>query len=398
MITGEVRSAMSTPVWLKVGAFLASIGLIALWVGRGGRLVGSIVIPPEAVVAFLGVLLLLVVVHEAGHFVTAKMAGVTVKEFGLGYPPRLASFTFRGTLYSLNLLPLGGFVKLLGEEDPSERGSFASRSIPWRLIILGAGPFMNLVLPVALIAISLMIPHRSFEGPVYVGQVAAGSPAEAAGLRPGDVILTVAGRPVHLPQDVRYQSMLHLGSEMELTVRRGGDTKMVGLTPRWTPPEGEGPVGITPTMLRGEAREVVVSTPLPEALVEGARRTADMFTLFKNGIQAAMMGQAEAALSGPIGIAQATGEVAMRGGLPPLLEWAAFLSLNLAIMNILPIPMLDGGRMAFVLLEWVRRGRRIRPDREGLAHLVGFACLLALVAAVSVVDIQRLLEGGSVIR
>lgn len=351
----------------------------------------------SSVVPFLIVLLVLVIVHELGHFVTAKLAGVTVQEFGFGYPPRIVGFNFKGTLYSLNLLPLGGFVKLLGEEDPSETKSLAAQSIPIRLIILGAGAFMNAILPVFLLTASLMIPYKSYEGPVRVGEVAPGSPAQQAGLQQGDIVLRVNDRPIELPADVRYNIQLNLGSEIEMAIRRGDETKTVRMVPRWDPPSGQGPTGIMLLMREDEVQEITASRPLPQALWEGVRGTFDMLTLFKNGIYSAIASSGGGpAVTGPIGIAQGTGEVAKQG-ISALLEWTAFLSMNLAILNILPIPMLDGGRIVFVLIEWVRRGRRIPPEREGLVHAIGFAVLMAFVVIVSVADIQRITGGGSLI-
>jgi regulator of sigma E protease len=351
----------------------------------------------NAAVPFLIVLLVLVIVHELGHFMTAKLARVTVQEFGFGYPPRLFGFKFKGTLYSLNLLPLGGFVKLLGEEDPAERGSFASQPVPTRLVILGAGPFMNAVLPIALLTASLMFPHQSVAGPVRIDEVAPNSPAEAAGVQPGDIVVQVNDRKIELPQDVRYNIQLNLGSPIDMTLDRDGQTKVVRMTPRWETPENQGPTGIKIVMRPEEVHEITVSKTLPQAFAEGLRGTFDMITLFKNGIYSTIMSRnGAAAVSGPIGIAQATGEVA-KGGIPPLLEWTAFLSMNLAILNILPIPMLDGGRILFVLIEWVRRGRRIPPEREGLVHLIGFAALMAFILFVSYQDIMRITGGGSLI-
>lgn len=348
----------------------------------------------QAALAFVAVIMVLVVVHELGHFLTAKLAGVTVQEFGIGYPPRLLSVRFGETRYSLNLLPLGGFVRLLGERNRSDPRSFASQPVFSRLAILAAGPLMSAVLPVVLLTAALMIPQRSYEGPVRVASVAAGSPAAEAGLQPGDIILSINGRPIRLPRDVRYQVNLNLGAEMAVTIRRDEETSVIRLVPRWETPDGQTPVGMTAAMRREEVRETMMSLPLPEALVEGARRTLDMITLVKNGFHMALASDSGAALAGPIGIAQMTGEVA-QGGVLPLLQWTAFLSLNLAIMNILPIPALDGGRIAFVLLEWVRRGRRLAPQREGFAQLVGLACLIALFLLTSVSDVRRILEDAN---
>ena len=424
---------------------------------------------------FLGVLFFLVLVHELGHFVTAKMAGVTVQEFGFGYPPRLFAIRFKGTDYSLNILPLGGFVKLLGEENPEEAGSLAGKPAHTRLIILAAGSFMNAVLPIALLTISVLLTREVLVEPVTIGVVSPGSPAASAGLEPGDVIVKVNDRPVENRRDLSYNLQLNMGSEialqydrngrqatayvlprwsppagqgptgitfqepvrieavmpnspafaaglqagdrlhtvngqrvnilsevrglveqslgkeMTLEVQRGGATRSITLTPRAEPPEGEGPMGVLISAPGRSVREVSYS-PI-EALALGTRRSFDMLSLFKNGIFSAIVSRSEGpAVTGPVGIAQATGQVA-RAGVLPLLEWMALLSMNLAILNILPIPMLDGGRILFVGIEWARRGRRISPERESLVHLMGFVVLMGLIAIVTFNDVARLIRG-----
>ena len=356
----------------------------------------------EGIIGLLGnllpfflILMVLVVVHELGHFITAKLAGVTVQEFGFGYPPRLFAVKFKGTDYSLNLLPLGGFVKLLGEEDPAETGSLAGKGVGTRLIILGAGSFMNAMLPIVLLTASYMMVRETVAGPVYIQAVAPGSPAEAAGMQEGDVILGINDRKIESIQDVGYNIQLNLGSPIAVTLKRSDQTKEVNVVPRWNPPRGQGATGITIGMPDREARTVTLS-PL-EALGTGIRRSFDMLTLFKNGMVSMVVARSGPSVTGPIGIAQATAEVA-QAGVSPLLEWTALLSMNLAFFNILPIPMLDGGRMFFVLLEWVRRGRRVSPEREGLVHLIGFVILMAFILLVSFQDIQRLIKGESLFR
>lgn len=347
------------------------------------------------ILAFLGVLLVLVLAHELGHFITAKLAGVPVLEFGFGYPPRLFAIRYKGTDYSLNLLPLGGFVKLVGEEDPAQPGGLAGRSIGVRLMVLGAGSFMNAVLPVVLLTATFMAPRDTVVGPVRIEDVAAESPAALAGLQAGDVIRRINDREISSIREVGYNIQLNLGSQIEVAVTRDGQTRVATMVPRWNPPPGQGATGIVISMPEREAKTVAL--PLPQALGEGLRSSLDMLSLFKNGILSTFLARSGPAVTGPIGIAQVTGEVA-QGGVLPLLEWMALLSMNLAVMNILPIPMLDGGRVFFVLLEWVRRGRRIPAEREGLVHLVGFVILMGLILIVSYYDIMRIVRGESILR
>jgi regulator of sigma E protease len=451
-----------------------------------------------SILVFLAVLLVLVIWHELGHFTTAKLFKVTVQEFGVGYPPKVFGKMFRGTEYTVNLLPLGGFVRMVGEEDPNEPGSLASKSVLQRLIVLSAGSAMNAILPVILLTGMAMVPRQVLVQPILVGTVAEGSPAASQGIKPGDQIIKMNGRDIRGPQDLAYNLQLNAGTTAELTLRREGSTGIVreprqtltarvpldypsgfesagiapggmsvtiedvaagspaevagirmkdvllsvggevvastravqaaiaksldkpvsvevqrdgqkltlSVTPRSNPPEGQGAAGIRIAVLSSTPGEVVEQAyGFPEALGSGLQQTFDMPVMMKNFIVGGLTAPKRSsqpdsgpALTGPIGIAQVTSEVAKLGGLTGLILLTAQLSMNLAIMNILPIPALDGGRVVFVLLEWVRRGRRVSPRVEGYVHAAGMAVLLALIVIISIGDIQRIIGGGSVIR
>jgi regulator of sigma E protease len=348
------------------------------------------------ILSFIAVLAVLVLVHELGHFVTAKAFGIRVLELGFGYPPRLLGFRFGETLYSLNLLPLGGFVKLAGEEDPREPRSLAGKSTGVRFVVLVSGSLMNALLPILLYSIVFMLPRQELVGQVVVREVAPGSPAQRAGILPGDVILKADGRPVENSGHLVYLTMLNLGAETHWVIRRGEDTRVVSLVPRWRPPQGEGAVGVRIETV--DFRLVTRSHPFWEAVPLSARKVVEVMVLAKNEVTRWIIGSARPQVAGPVGIAQMTGEVAQRGGLLPLLEFTALLSINLAIINILPIPMLDGGRLLFVAIEWVRRGKRIPPEKEGFVHLVGFMVLITLVVVISYFDIMRILKGESLLK
>ncbi|MSQ61528.1 MAG: RIP metalloprotease [Dehalococcoidia bacterium] len=348
----------------------------------------------QSVIPFVIILIVLVVVHELGHFVTAKLAGVRVLEFGLGYPPRIWGRRIGETEYTINALPLGGFVKLVGEEDPSDPRSLAAQPRPIRLAILLAGVVMNLLLPVVLFAIAFMIPQDVSIGQAQVVAVDPGSPAAAAGIQSGDVIQRVDGREIRNTADLSRAIRLNLGQSTMFVVSRNGTVETLTATPRWAPPEGQGQVGIriAPRYAFTE-REWF---PIWEALPEGVDATVETLQLARNEVISWFKGGSQPALSGPVGIAQATGEVVEQAGWLPLLEFGALLSINLAIINLLPLPMLDGGRIAFVILEILRGGRRISPQREGLVHLVGFAALISFVIFVSYFDILRVISGKSI--
>ena len=352
-----------------------------------------------AIVAFLGVLALLIIAHELGHFGTAKAFGIKVEEFGLGFPPRLLKIKRGETLYSLNAIPLGGFTKLAGEEDPKVPRSFASKGIGTRLIVLSAGSIMNLLLPIVLFSIAFMIPHNVVIEPTVVAVVSPGSPAASAGIEVGDTILEVDGKVINNFSELHRYTRLNLGQEITVVVEHSDSTiEEVQLIPRWTPPEGEGAMGIERDVEFALANSTTASQHYPfwEAIPMGVSECIEIFVIIKNEVLSWIIGATPPQVTGPVGIAQITGEAA-KAGVSPLLELTGFISINLGIINLLPLPALDGGRIVFVLLEWVRRGKRVAAKTEGLVHLIGFAMLIALILVITYQDIIRIISGGSLI-
>lgn len=352
-----------------------------------------------SVLPFLGILIGLVVFHELGHFITAKLFKVKVLEAGIGYPPRVWGFNWRGTLYSINWLPLGGFVRLLGEEDPSDPESLAAQPAWKRLIVLAAGSGMNFILPIMLFAIAFMIPRQVPVGPAVISVVEQGSPAAAAGLKPGDAILQIDGSNVKNTQEVGRIIRLDMGQTVDFMVQRpvfGGGTQTlhVPVEARWAPPSGQGPTGIQIANKYPQFHETE-SYPIWDAIPRGWTATWDSLILARNQIIAMFHGGGGPDVAGPVGIAQATGEVVKESGWQTLLDLAALLSINLAIINILPLPMLDGGRIAFVMLEIVRRGKRVAPEKEALVHLIGLALIITLAVVVTYFDVIRIIGGRS---
>ena len=350
----------------------------------------------QSALIFIVILVSLVVAHELAHFVTAKMFGVHVLEFGVGFPPRVFAKRFGETEYSLNWMPLGGFVRLLGEEDPTHPRSLASRPAWQRLIVLAAGSVINLVLPIVLFAFAFTVPHEVSTGRAVISAVGANSPAAESGLRSGDVILSIGGREARNTLDTGRFIRLNMGSATDVVVRRGGEEMTVSVTPRWAPPANEGPTGI----------QIAPQTPFTEreslmpweSLPAGLRATFDTMVLARNEILSWAYGGARPQVAGPVAIAQTTGEIAREGGLSPLLELSALLSINLGILNLLPLPMLDGGRALFVVIEVLRRGRRVAPEKEAMVHLVGFVVFITLAVVVTFADISRIVQGDSLFR
>jgi regulator of sigma E protease len=373
-----------------------------------------------SVIPFVVILVVLVIVHELGHFVTAKMAGVRVLEFGLGYPPKLFGFRLgkrpkagpgdstedERTEYTINALPLGGFVRLLGEEDPSDPRSLAAKPPGIRIIVLAAGALMNLLLPIVLFAANFMIPQQVAVGRVVIQQVAANSPAKQSGLQAGDQIVQINGEKVQNLSDVAYDIRLEQGKTMTWQVKRGRDLLTKQVYARWNPPVDvdpqtgqrvqQGPTGIE--LSTPDAFTQKQSYPIWEAVPKAVQSTFDSLVLARNQIISWVAARSAPQVAGPVGIAQATGEVAKQAGWAALLQFAALLSINLAIVNILPLPMLDGGRVMFVLIEIMRRGKRIAPEKEALVHFVGFVVIVSLVVIISYFDVTRIIHGGSVFR
>ena len=383
----------------------------------------------------------LIFVHELGHFATAKWFGIRVTEFGFGFPPRILGVRYGDTVYTLNLIPLGGFVKMVGEEDPSDPHSFARQHRWKRAIVLIAGSFMNLVVPVVIFTVLFMLPHdKLVSSEVFISGVAPASPAQEAGLRGGDTILQVDGQRVTEPKHLIDIVQGRRGSPVELVVRRGSlvsglgsspelaVTDAVVLTPRLDPPELTVVETVTdpvtevslrdarrynPSLEEGDTLtqgaigvSIMLANPIVRPATEPIWRAVpmsfgtiwDILVVTKDGITQGLSSGRNPGVAGPIGIAQATGEVVDELGFSWVFQLTALLSVSLGIMNILPIPALDGGRLLFVAIEWARGGKRISPRHEGLTHMMGFAVLIGLIVVISYFDVLRVLNGGSILR
>jgi len=345
------------------------------------------------IVIFLLIIGALVFVHEGGHYLAARLSGVKVEEFGIGFPPRIAAFKLGETEYSLNLIPIGGFCKLLGEEDPGAPRSLASKRPLTRFFVLAAGPMMNLIFPILLLTIAFMVPRDVTVGNILVDSVAGNSPAAEVGIIPGETIISINGNDVKNTGDLLYEIHLSLGEKTTIVLEQAdGSLRTVTLIPRWDPPDGEGAMGVG-FIFTGTGK-ISESDPFWEAVPNSFTTLLDTFNLFSNEVRRWFEQGSGPQVTGPVGLFQITGE-ATEAGPSYLLEFAAFFSVNLAIINLLPFPALDGGRILFVTIEMARRGKRVAPRTEGLIHVIGFAILLSFMAFMIMFEIIRWIRGES---
>lgn len=352
---------------------------------------------------FFIVLSVLVLVHEWGHFVTARRAGARVEEFGFGFPPRLFSFRRQGTVFSLNLIPFGGFVKIFGEdgEHRSEPGSFGSLKISKRAKIIAAGVTMNLILAWFLLSLGNVIGRPAVVDEanaalaqnvtIQVVSVAKGSPADLAGIKNSDSLVgaSLNGQSRNFATAQEFQNFVSSAKDqsIDLVLKRDGGMVTVAVTPRLDPPPGEGALGI------GLVRVGLIRVPWYAAPVKAVKDVVQLtgavaYSLAMFFGSLIFKGQLMGDVTGPVGIATLAGQ-AYRMGLSYLIQLTALLSINLAILNILPFPALDGGRLIFLAAEKIKKSP-LNPKWERVVNATGFALLLLLMLFVTWKDIARL--------
>ena len=354
---------------------------------------------------FLVVIGVLVIVHEFGHFIMAKKAGMKVEEFGFGFPPRICGIKKGETLYSINAIPFGGFVKILGEDGDSKDNprSFSSKPTWHRFKVIAAGVSMNFLLAVFLLMIGNFfglriglvddqnIPAGVKDPQIQIIQVEQDSPADKSGLQildeiKGFKLASGATIEAKTTKDVQDTVMQHSSEKLKILIQRGNEILEKDIEPRKNPPAGQGAMGIQLAMTG------IVTYPWYEAIWRGAY---DAVILTYNTIYGYYIlfstllfkGSLVAQVSGPIGIATLTGQAA-RVGINYLLQFVAMISINLAVLNFIPFPALDGGRAVLLLLEKARR-KPLNKRLENMINTVGFSLLIALMIYVTIKDISR---------
>ncbi|MCP5100170.1 MAG: PDZ domain-containing protein [Chloroflexi bacterium] len=340
---------------------------------------------------FFIVLTPIILVHELGHFWAARLSKIRVEEFGIGFPPRAMTLAKRkGTVFSINWIPLGGFVRPAGEDDPTVPGGLAAASKRARFFVLIAGATANFIMAFFVFWIAFLIGIPA----VTISDVNPESPAMVAGLQAGDSIIEVEGVKADSSGVIADMMRTHAGETVELVVDRNGEPVTLTVVPRLPgeyDPTIEGPIGVGLTIME-EGGIRIKRTPV-EAAITSAE---SMWRIVSLTVQVPAMlirgdiSPSEARPVSAVGISQIAGQAAevsvSSGNLFPILNMIAFISVALGFTNLLPIPALDGGRILFVIIEAIR-GRRVAPEREGMVHVVGMVVLLGLMVLLIVQDI-----------
>ncbi len=335
----------------------------------------------------------LVIVHEAGHFAVARLSGMRVERFSVGFGPVLWSRRRGQTEWALSALPLGGYVKIAGmapgeEVDPADGGAYANHPAWRRFLVILAGPATNYVAAVAMaVALIASLGLPQLDPRPVAGDVQPGSPAERAGLRKGDRVLSIAGSPVASWDELVAQVKANPGRTVEIAVRRPGAAEGAASILLRATPDDAGGVG----RLGVYASHVLVRAGAGDALRVGFQRTNEKAAEILSGLLQVITRKQKAELRGPVGIAQEMARSA-RAGAAPFLMMVWFISIVLALFNLLPLPALDGGRLVFLGWE-IATHRRVNQKVEGWVHLAGFLALFGLILAVTVFgDLARLLR------
>lgn len=336
-------------------------------------------------IVFLGIMAFF---HELGHFLAGKRFGVFVHEFGLGFGPSLVSFRVGETRYSLKLFPLGGFVRFAGEPGSGAAGDdvavpverrFYSQPALGKAVIVAAGPIMNLILAALLFFLVFSVTGLDRTTP-FIGEVTPGKPAAQAGMLPGDRVVEVEGYPVRKWEDMVTVVRRRPGLPTRFVVERDGRQLEMVITPENV--NGVGMIGVQSRLERLRLHPV-------EGMVSAFKETVYVVTFWVKGLIETIAGKVRPEITGPVGIGQILGEAAS-AGITPFLYLLGAISANLGLINLLPIPALDGSRLLFAAVEGIR-GKPVDPEKENFIHFIGFAILMALFVVITYRDIMRLI-------
>jgi len=363
-----------------------------------------------SVIIFIIILAVLVFVHELGHFLAAKMSGIRVDEFGIGFPPKLLSARVGETRYSLNLIPFGGYVKIFGEnpdtesiDGPVKHRSFVHKPKHIQAFVLAAGVLFNVIFAWLLISLGFMIgmpvPENYTNAATIenlnmtVTGVEPRSPAEEGGLKQGDILKTLQSGEEKLENfngdQFREFISARKDKEIIISIIRGSESKQITVIPRDGVVPDRAAIGVVLELLG------TVRLPFHLALWEGLKLTGFLVYMTAIGLGSflyhAVIGQAPLAeVAGPVGIAGLVSDASALGFVY-LLSFTAFISINLAVINLIPFPALDGGRILFVIIEKIKRGR-ISPKVSNTINAVGFGLLIVLMIIITYNDIVKLFQ------
>ncbi len=323
---------------------------------------------------------LLILVHELGHFLVAKRVGIHVEEFAIGMGPLIVGKQWGETKYSLRLLPIGGYNKMAGMEPGEDNPKgFNRKSVRQRTAVISAGSLMNVALALVLFVIIFAFLGVPSDANV-VGDVNPGSPAAEAGIQPGDRVVDIDGERITTWTEIVEIIHAKPGETLNMTLERNGREFTVDTVPEYDVDYQMGLIGI---------KQSTETTGFLGAIVLGTKNTIGLTVAILGGLGNMVLGRIPADVAGPVGIVSLVGDVA-RMGLANILSFTALLSLNLGLINLLPIPALDGSRLIFLGYEGLK-GKPIAPEKENMVHLVGFALLIMLMVIITYQDILRLI-------
>ena len=321
----------------------------------------------------------IVFIHELGHFLFAKKAGVRIHEFSIGMGPKIYSFQKGETVYSIRLLPLGGYVAMEGEDgDSNDPRSFGNKSILERASILFAGPFFNIILTVVIL-VGIYV-YQGFPS-TTLKDVINGSVAQKAGIQAGDTITEINGNSIKNWNELTRNIQNSNGKELKITIKRNEKEKKVNVTPESK--DGNYLIGIYPEYKKD------IFGAFSNALKVTIAMIIQMIVFLGKLITGNLPGGIGSSVAGPIGVISIVAD-ATKVGIVNVMNLAAVISLNLGVLNLLPIPALDGGRLFFLFIEFLRGGKKIDPEKEGMVNLIGFGVLMVFMLFVTYKDIVRL--------